>query len=65
MQAYNSQLDDINKRLYDATKQLREQQWLVPGIDCPRLHQALRMLLSNGLRVYCWMQDQRRKLTRH
>jgi hypothetical protein len=65
MQAYISQLADINKRLHDAINQLREQQRLVSDIDCPRRHQALLMLLSNGLRVYCWMQDQRRKLTRH
>ena len=65
MQAYNSQLADINKRLHDAVNQLRQQQWLVSRIDCPRWHEAFRMLLSHGLRVYCWMQDQRRKLTRH
>jgi hypothetical protein len=65
MQAYISQLTDINKRLHDAINQLRKQQRLVSDIGCPRSHQALLMLLSNGLRVYCWMQGQRRKLTRH
>ncbi len=65
MQAYISQLADINKRLHDAINHLREQQRLVSDIDGPRRHQALLMLLSNGLRVYCWMQNQRRKLTRH
>jgi hypothetical protein len=50
MQAYISQLADINKRLHDAINQLREQQRLVSDIDCPRRHQALLMLLSNGLR---------------
>ena len=65
MQAYISQWADINKRLHDAINQLREQQRLVLDIDCPRSRQALLMLLSNGLRVYCWLEDQRRRLTRH
>ena len=57
-----SRLADINERLQEATDHLREQQSLVPDIDYPRSHQALLMLLSNGLRVYCWLQDQRRAL---
>jgi hypothetical protein len=62
MEKYFSRLADINERLREATNHLREQQSLVPDIDCPRSHQALLMLLSNGLRVYCRLQDQRRTL---
>jgi hypothetical protein len=40
----------------------QHQESLVHDIDCPRSHQALLMLLSNGLRVYCRLQDQRRTL---
>jgi hypothetical protein len=58
----NCRLADISKRLEDATNQLREQQSLVSHIGCPRRHRALLMLLSNGLRVYYWMRDQRRRL---
>jgi hypothetical protein len=65
MQAKNSQLADIKERLEDAIQHLRAQQSLIPKIDCPRSRQALLMLLSNGLRVYCWLEDQRRRLTRH
>jgi hypothetical protein len=62
MQTDMSQLADINKRLEDAIHHLREQQALMPDIDCPRRHQALLMLLSNGLRVYCWLKAQHRGL---
>ena len=65
MQAKYSQLADIKERLEDAIQHLRAQQSLIPEIDCPRSRQALLMLLSNGLRVYCWLEDQRRRLTRH
>ena len=64
MQAYNSQLADIEERLEDATQHLRVQQTLVPDIDCPRIHRKLLMLLANGLHVYCWLNEQRRRLTR-
>jgi hypothetical protein len=62
MQTYNSQLRDINERIEDAIQNLRVQQTLVPDTDCPRLHQVLLILLSNGLRVYCWLVHQRRGL---
>jgi len=62
MQTYVSRLADINKRIEDAIHHLREQQALMPYIDCPRCHQALLMLLSNGLRVYCWLETQHRGL---
>lgn len=62
MQTYIAQLVDINKRLDDAIDHLREQQSLVPDIDCPRSHAALLMLLSNGLRVFCWLEGQRNGL---
>jgi hypothetical protein len=62
MQTYVSRLADINKRLEDAIHNLREQQALMPDIDCPRCHQALLMLLSNGLRMYCWLGAQHRGL---
>jgi hypothetical protein len=64
MRAYNSRLADIKERLEEAIHHLRAQQSLVSDIDCPRCHQALLMLLSNGLRVYCWLDQQRRRLTR-
>jgi hypothetical protein len=62
MQTYNSQLRDINERIEDAIQNLRVQQTLVPDTDCPRLHRVLLTLLSNGLRVYCWLVRQRRGL---
>jgi hypothetical protein len=60
MRAHNSQFADINERIEDVIQHLRVQQTLVPDIDCPRIHQALLMLLSNGLRVYFWLEHQRR-----
>ncbi len=63
MHAYNSLLVDIKKRLEDAIQQLRVQQNILANIRSPRSHQALLMLLSNGLRVYYWLQNQRRRLT--
>jgi len=58
MQTYMFQLADVRKRLDDAIYHLREQQSLVLDIDCPRYHATLLMLLSNGLRVFCWLEDQ-------
>jgi hypothetical protein len=63
MQKYVARLADINERLQEATNHLREQQRLVADIDCPRNHEALLMLLSNGLRVFCWLEDQRNGLS--
>jgi hypothetical protein len=52
-------LADISERLKDATSHLREQQSLVPDIDCPRNRATLLSLLSNGLRMFCWLENQR------
>ena len=41
MQAYKSQLADINKRLYEAVNQLREQQRLVSRIVPPKSDQVV------------------------
>ena len=65
MQTYNSQLRDINERIEDAIQNLRVQQTLVPDIACSRIHRVLLMLLSNGLRVYCWLVRQRRELRKN
>jgi hypothetical protein len=62
MQTYNCQLRDINERIEDAIQNLRVQQTLLPDTDLPRIHRVLLMLLSNGLRVYCWLVRQRRGL---
>jgi hypothetical protein len=62
MQEYQSELADVDTRLDDAVVHLREQQRLAPGIDCPQSRPALLMLLSNGLRVFCWLEDQRNGL---
>jgi hypothetical protein len=62
MRTHNSHLADINERVEDAIQHLRAQQALVPKIDCPRIHRALLMLLSNGLREYFWLERQRREL---
>jgi hypothetical protein len=62
MRAYISQLNDIHKRLAEVVLHLREQQSLMADIDCPRSHQALLMLLSNGLRIYCRLKNQQQGL---
>ena len=59
MQALLSQLADVQKRLDDAVCHLREQRRLFTDIDCPQTRRALLMLLSNGLRIFCWLEDQR------
>lgn len=58
MQTYIVQLTDVQMRLEDAIHHLREQQNLVLDIDCQQNHAALVMLLSNGLRIFCWLEDQ-------
>lgn len=58
MQSHFGQLADVKARLQDAVGELRRQQSLVPTIDCPQSRDALTMLLANGLRVYCWLEDQ-------
>jgi hypothetical protein len=62
MDAYVDQLTDVQKRLSEAVDNLREQQDLVEEVDCPQSHHALLMLLSNGLRLYYWLEDQDRRL---
>ena len=62
MEAYIDQLTDVEKRLSEAVADLREQQDLVEEVDCPQSHHALLMLLSNGLRLYYWLEDQARRL---
>ena len=57
MQAYISQLADINKRLHDAINQLREQQKIVSDIDCPRWHEALPYAVVQ--RIACLLLDAR------
>jgi hypothetical protein len=52
-------LADINERVEEAIQHLGMQQSLASGIDCPRIHQALLLLLSNGLRIYFWLKRQR------
>jgi hypothetical protein len=58
MQTHLWQLADVETRLEDAVYQLRQQQSLVPNFDCAQSRQALALLLTNGLRVYCWLEDQ-------
>jgi len=58
MQSHFAQLVDVEARLCDAVRELRVQQSLVPAVDSLQSHAALTMLLANGLRVYCWLEDQ-------
>jgi len=58
MQSHFAQLADVKARLQDAIRELRLQQSMLPDIDCPQSHSALRMLLANGLRAFCWLEDQ-------
>jgi len=58
MQTHLAQLADIEHRLAEAVRQLRQQQHLAPHLDCPQAREALLMLLTNGLRAYCWLCDQ-------
>lgn len=62
MEKYFRQLADVNRRLSEAVGQLRAQQEIVPGIDCPRTHNALLTLLSNALRQFRRLEDQRNRL---
>ena len=61
MTIYFSHLADINRRLQEANRLMREQYNLVRDVDCPRSHQARLRLLSIGLRVFCWLEDRRRE----
>jgi hypothetical protein len=64
MNSHLSQLADIEDRIEDARHQLHEQQSLIAKIDNPQNHTTLIILLSNGLRVYCWLEDQKNALMR-
>jgi hypothetical protein len=52
------QLADVETRLQDAVHQLRQQQNLVGELDCPLHRRSLALLLANGVRAYCWLEDQ-------
>jgi hypothetical protein len=58
MQTHLWQLADVETRLQDAVQQLRQQQSLVSELDCPQSRRSIALLLANGLRVYCWLEDQ-------
>jgi len=58
MHSHLAQLADVQTRLDEAIQQLRQQQRLVANLDCPHKRAVLVMLLTNGLRVYCWLEDQ-------
>lgn len=62
MQSYIRELEQIQSGIQEAVLQLREQQALIYEIDHPSNHQALVCLLSNGLRMYCWLEDRQRGL---
>lgn len=64
MHSNPSQLADVQNRLEDARNQLHEQQSLISEIDNAQNHTTLIMLLSNGLRIFCWLEDQRNALMR-
>jgi hypothetical protein len=55
-----SQLADINERFEDAAAHLRAQQSLALNFDGERNYQALMTLLSTGLRIFCWLEAQKR-----
>jgi len=59
-----SELADVDRRLDDAICHLREQQALMVNVDCPTVHGSFLMLLSNGLRLFRWLEDQRKSLCR-
>jgi hypothetical protein len=58
MQTHLAQLADVETRLQEAIRELRQQQSLMPDLDCPYRRAALVMLLARGLRTYCWLEDQ-------
>jgi len=55
---YRIYLADLERRLAAAMRDLREQQTIVGKIEFTPLHEPLRKLLSNGLRMFCWLEDQ-------
>jgi hypothetical protein len=62
MQSYIDELVDIQHGLDDAVVHLREQQDLVAEFAGLQRRPALVSLLSNGLRMYCWLEDRQRAL---
>jgi hypothetical protein len=62
MHRHMAHLAEVRKRLSEVVLNLREQQCLLPELDCPQIHKALLMLLSNGLRMYYWLKAQERGL---
>jgi hypothetical protein len=58
MQTHLTQLADVETRLQLAVGELRTQQSLLSGLDCPQCHALLAMLLANGLHAYDWLEDQ-------
>jgi hypothetical protein len=62
MEAHLSHLADVQNRLDEAVRHLQRQRNLFPDIDRTQTRGALLMLLSNGLRVFCWLEDQRNGL---
>jgi hypothetical protein len=62
MQTHLWQLADVETRLRDAVRQLRQQQKLVVDLDCLQDRRSLALLLANGLRAYCWLEDQQNGL---
>ncbi len=58
MQTHLAQLADVEARLQQAIRDLRQQQGLVPELAGLHNHQALALLLANGLRAYGWLSDQ-------
>ncbi len=59
MRSHLTQLADIQNRIEDARHQLHEQQGLIAEIDSPQNHTTLIKLLSNGLRIFCWLEGQK------
>jgi hypothetical protein len=51
----------LNSQLRVAREELREQQSLSPKIDHPVIREAVIRLLSNGLRMFCWLEKQARQ----
>jgi hypothetical protein len=52
-------LVDVRGRLEEALLNLREQRRLLSEIDSAENHDALLALLTNSLRSFCWLEDQR------
>ncbi len=55
-------LAEIESGLEEARQKLRAQYAIVCKMDRFHLHDALRKLLANGLRMYDWLEQQRNAL---